>query len=378
MMGREFDAAGEYLIMNGINLGDKVSAADVRVLLANFHSENLYVVGAQFKQWWKDNITRAPKKSSPKPITLNAEQQAVVDAREGYFSVQAGPGSGKSASIVARFAALIKEGVSPDDILSLSFTKTAAKNLRDRVESLVGQITTTRTAGSCTFHSLALRFSQEERNEFGFELAEFPLAAEPISNKLSGASARRYETNPRDLRAVISLWKRKRLRPSQVVKSCEDKLDAKGLKQALAYKDYEKRCKDEGVLDFDSLIFEMVEILTKKPEVRARWKRDWLQLDESQDMSKIEWDLAKLVSGKSVLAVGDVSQGIYGFRGSDPNLFASMSEIFPGTQTLYLACNYRSTPEIIDFIRPIAAVSGTCQPLSYGQRSRLHPGSTRI
>ncbi len=60
-MGREFDAAGEYLIMNGINLGDKVSAADVRVLLANFHSENLYVVGAQFKQWWKDNITHAPK-----------------------------------------------------------------------------------------------------------------------------------------------------------------------------------------------------------------------------------------------------------------------------------------------------------------------------
>jgi DNA helicase-2/ATP-dependent DNA helicase PcrA len=78
-------------------------------------------------------------------------------------------------------------------------------------------------------------------------------------------------------------------------------------------------------------------------------------LDESQDMSKIEWDLARLVAGKSVLAVGDTSQGIYGFRGSDPDLFASMNELFPGTQTLYLACNYRSTPEIVDFIRPIAS-----------------------
>ena len=98
----------------------------------------------------------------------------------------------------------------------------------------------------------------------------------------------------------------------------------------------------------------MVQILDKNKDVRSRWVRNWIQLDEAQDMSKIEWDLAKLISGSSVCAVGDVSQGIYGFRGSDPRLFASMDEIFPGTQTLYLSCNYRSSPEIIDFIRPIA------------------------
>jgi DNA helicase-2/ATP-dependent DNA helicase PcrA len=256
---------------------------------------------------------------------------------------------------VARFAALIQEGVSPDDILSLSFTKTAAKNLRDRVEAQVGQLTTTQTAGAVTFHSLALSFAQEQRDDFGFDLAEFPLADEPTANKLSGESARRFEVNPRDLRPVISLWKRKRLRPAAVIKDCENKLDAKGLKLGLAYKDYEKRCREKGVLDFDSLILEMVEILDKKPGVRARWKRNWLQLDESQDMSKIEWDLARLVSGKSVLAVGDVSQGIYGFRGSDPKIFAEMGAIFPGTQILYLACNYRSTPQIVQFIKPIAA-----------------------
>ncbi len=295
------------------------------------------------------------KKSAPKPITLNEEQQVVVSAREGFFQTVAGPGSGKSACLVARFAALIQEGISPDDILSLSFTRTAAKNLRDRVETQVGQLTTTRTAGAVTFHSLALSFAQLESHEFGFELAEFPLAGEPVANKLSGTAARRYEVDPRSLRSVVSLWKRRRLRPAALVKEFESKLDAKSLRLALAYKDYEKKCRDEGVLDFDSLIFEMVELLDKKPEVRSRWKRNWLQLDESQDMSKIEWDLAKLVSGKSVLAVGDVSQGIYGFRGSDPRLFAAMSESFPGTQTLYLACNYRSSPEIVNFIRPIAA-----------------------
>ena len=119
------------------------------------------------------------------------------------------------------------------------------------------------------------------------------------------------------------------------------KHDAKGLKLALAYKEYEKRCRGEGLLDFDDLIFYAVEILDKKPEVRKRWIRDWVQLDESQDMSKIEWDLAKLISGKSVLAVGDISQGIYGFRGSDSKLFSEMEETFPGTQTLFLSCNYQ-------------------------------------
>jgi len=296
------------------------------------------------------------KKPTPKPISLNEEQRAVVGARSGFFQVLAGPGAGKSACLVARFAALVEEGVSPDDILSLSFTKTAARNLRDRVEAQVGKLSINRTgAGAVTFHSLALSFAQEERNEFGFELAEFPLATEPAANKFAGDAARRHDLDYRTLRASVSLWKRRRISPRQAVRDAEHKLDAKQLKLALAYQTYQKKLVENGVLDFDSLIYEMVEILDKRHEVRERWKRDWLQLDESQDMSKIEWDLARLVSGISVLAVGDVSQGIYGFRGSDPKLFASMSEIFPGTRTMYLATNYRSTPEIIDFIRPIAA-----------------------
>ena len=255
---------------------------------------------------------------------------------------------------MARFADLVKEGISPDDILSLSFTRTAAKNLRDRVEAQVGKITQTRTAGAQTFHATALAFAIAERDHYGFELAEFPLSTEPVTNKLLEESARRHEVDPRALRTVVSLYRRRRVGASSAVRDCENRLDAKGLKLALAYKDYEKKAKESGLLSFDDLIYYAVEIMDKKPEVRARWKRDWLQLDESQDMSRIEWDLTKLISGISVLAVGDVSQGIYGFRGSDPKLFASMSESFPGTQTMFLSCNYRSTPEIINFIRPIA------------------------
>lgn len=303
----------------------------------------------------------AKKKPIPKQITLNEEQQAVVSAKEGFWKVEAGPGAGKSACLVSRFASLIREGVSPDDILSLSFTKTASKNLTNRVTTQVGELTTTRTAGARTFHGCSLAFAQEERDEFPFTLAEFPLAAEPVAYRLASESARRYELDPRSFRPVASLYRRHRICPAEAVRDAEAKSDPKQLKMALAYKDYEKRSRAEGLLDFDSLIYYAVEILSKKPAVRARWVRNWLQLDEAQDMSKIEWDLAKLIAGESVCAVGDISQGIYGFRGSDARLFSEMEEIFPGTQTLYLSCNYRSTPEIVDFIRPIAASQGLAE-----------------
>lgn len=295
------------------------------------------------------------KKTPAKPITLNEEQEEAVNFDLGYACLLAGPGSGKSFVLVQRFARLIREGIDPNEILSLTFTKTAAKNLRDRVEAQVGPLTLTRTAGACTFHSLALAFACQERESYGFELAEQPLATEPVANRLLGESARRHDVDTRTLRTVVSLYRRRRVGARQAVNDCETRFDAKGLKLALAYKDYEKRAKESGLLSFDDLIYYMVQIMDTDAGVRARWKRDWLQLDESQDMSRIEWDLAKLVSGKSVLAVGDTSQGIYGFRGSDPNLFASMNDLFPGCQTLFLACNYRSTPEIIDFIRPIAS-----------------------
>ena len=301
----------------------------------------------------------AKKKSEPvKPILLNEEQQAVVSAREGSWCCMAGPGSGKSACVTARYCALIQEGVSPDQILSLSFTRSAAKNLRDRVEAQVGKLSINRkVAGAVTFHSLALSFALEERTEYGFELADNPLAAEPIANKFASEVSRKFDTDGRILRPAVSLWKRRRISPASAIRDCENRIDAKQLKLALAYKGYQKLLKENGLLDFDDLGYFMVEILEKRPEARGRWQYQYVMVDETQDCCQIEWALLKLISEqhKNLLAVGDASQGIYGFRGSDPRLFSAMNEIFPGTQTLYMGCNYRSTPEIISFIRPIAS-----------------------
>ena len=137
---------------------------------------------------------------------------------------------------------------------------------------------------------------------------------------------------PRKLRKFSSLQKRRRIRPADSIKAAELSARPDEIKLALAYKAYQKKLVESGVLDFDSLILEMVEILDKKPEVRQRWIYDYLQIDESQDCAKIEWDLAKLISGKSVLAVGDVSQGTLLVSGRDPLNICQMNQIFPGTQ----------------------------------------------
>jgi DNA helicase-2/ATP-dependent DNA helicase PcrA len=303
-------------------------------------------------------MARTTKKPIPKQITLNEEQQAVVNARTGCYACYAGPGSGKTSVAVQRVAALVWEGVDPDTLLALSFTATAAKNLRDRVEALTGPLSITRTAGSMTLHSLALKFAEEERNEFPFELADFPLATEPVAYRLSAEASKRYEIDPRSLRSAISLFKRGRIRPGQAVSDAESKGDPKQLRLALAYKAYDKKCREEKVLDFDSLMFEMVDLLGKKKEVRARWQYQFVTCDEAQDCCKTDWELLKLLSEKygNLLVVGDPGQSVFGFRGASPKLFLNMEEMFPGTKNLFLATNYRSTRELVSFLKEIGPV----------------------
>ena len=315
------------------------------------------------------------KKPAPKPITLNEEQREAVNFGVGYACLLAGPGSGKSFVLVQRYARLIRDGVSPDDLLSLSFTKTASKNLRDRVEAHVGELTTTRTAGSVTFHSLALAFAIQERESYGFDLAEFPLAAEPIANKLASEAARRHEIDGRLLRPAISLWRRRRISPTQAIRESEDKREAKQLKMALAYKAYDAKLKSEGLLDFDSMIYYMVDLLSKKPEVRERHQYQWIMADEAQDNCQSDWELLRLLSSKygNLLCVGDPGQTIFQFRGSDSKLFLNMDNMFPGTKKLFLATNYRSTKQLVGFLKEIGPVPELSEKFTTPNEDGIRP-----
>lgn len=228
--------------------------------------------------------------------------------------------------------------------------------MRKRAESfLPNRPETTRTCGFLTFHSLALKFCEQEREHFPFKLAEDFLCLEPQANKVAFEAGRRFEVDPRALRNYISLCKRSRVRPAEAVKTAEK--EGKDEKLALAYKQYDRALRDNGQLDFDSCIVEMVGLL-QKPDIRERWSYAWCMIDEGQDLDENQFLLAQALTTKhnNLLIVGDGGQNLYDFRGSRADLFLDMGQMFENVQTLYMGHNYRSSPEIVEICRAFGPV----------------------
>lgn len=203
---------------------------------------------------------------------------------------------------------MLREGVSYDDILVLSFTSEAAKQLRDRLEKKVTVPPTKRLAGMLTFHSWALNFCAEEHGNFAFPLLSNPLATEGQCAKKGYELASKYNVNYRVLRSWISLQKRSRVDPVEALKRAEKLNENQSL--ALAYKKYDAWLYETGCLDFDSLILEAVKLLETRPDIRAKYQYRFLMSDEFQDSTILEYSLLKLLSEKykNLLVVGDQNQ----------------------------------------------------------------------
>ena len=302
-----------------------------------------------------ENYCQPMKQKVKSNLQLNSEQQAVIATRKGHFAILAGPGSGKSECLIQRYNALVSEGENPHEIISLTFTRAAAKNMQNRAA------TTTMTVGDRpfgfkTFHGIALDFCVQERDTFPFPLAAFPLATGGQVWKFAGDIARRYAgMDVKQLLGWMSKQKRSGTKPDYLVAHAED---IRERVYALAYKEYEERCRKAGILDFDDLLLYMDEILSVYPAVRNRWQYKWVMIDEANDADLVQWRLVQTISQKhgNVFAVGDFNQAIYQWRGAEPELFLKFHEMFPDAKYLYLGTNYRSTQAIVDFIKQIAPV----------------------
>jgi DNA helicase-2/ATP-dependent DNA helicase PcrA len=273
---------------------------------------------------------------------LDQDQQKVVDAGKGIFAVYAGAGSGKTLSLVSRAARLSSLGRT----LCLTFTSEAAKNMKSRCEKLFPDS----TAEFRTVHSLALQFANEHPDAFPFTLSENPLAGEGVSAKAI-FQATKNKVNFKLFSSWISLQKRKRIDPVDAIRIAEK--SGKDLNMALMYKDYQRILKNLGVLDFDDLCTNFVDILESRPDIRSKWQYEYILVDEVQDCCEIDWRLLQLLSQKhgNLLATGDSGQSVFGFRGGVSDHFLNMEEIFPGTQKMFLGKNYRSCRKIVEYIR---------------------------
>jgi DNA helicase-2/ATP-dependent DNA helicase PcrA len=277
---------------------------------------------------------------------LDQDQLNVASRHNGYYACYAGPGSGKSTTLLYRVASLPVG----DKILCVTFTNEAAKSLRTRCGKEFPHVNT-----DCfsTLHSLALKFAYKHADAFPFPVSDNPLAVDGAASR-AVFEATQNKINYTAFTSWVSLQKRKRISPAEAVRESErsnEKVD-----YAIAYKKYQASLKRQGILDFDDLIYFMVEILETRPDIRAEWQYDYVMMDEAQDACELDWRLLQLITERrrNFMAVGDAGQAIYGFRGGVPDHFLSMEAFFPGTQKIYLGNNYRSTRNIVSYVRKAA------------------------
>jgi len=270
---------------------------------------------------------------------LDEDQQKIVNLKNGNYAVMAGAGSGKSTVLLHRCGSLNNEG--EKDIICVTFTSEAAKNLRTRSSKL---FPTLDSNIFCTLHSLALRFAYDHSDAFPFKLADNILAEDGVAANMIFRIIG-DKINFKAFTTWVSLQKRNRVSYTDaIIKG--DKPDF-----AAAYKAYEAAKRKVGILDFDDLIYYMVELLETRPDIRSKWQYKWVMMDEAQDACELDWRMLQLLTEKhqNLMCVGDAGQALFGFRGGIAGHFLNMDELFPTTSKLYLGNNYRSTQSIVDF-----------------------------
>jgi superfamily I DNA/RNA helicase len=247
--------------------------------------------------------------------------------------------------MVERFLTMIMRGISVNDILNLTFTNAAAQEAAQRAGILDAE------KFFRTFHSYALEIIKKERAHLPFELSEtvIPVAGQEFKLLFDLVKAYPATQNFRALSDKISSWKRADIDPERAIS------EAIGAEYyfALAYREYEDQCRRDGWIDFDSLIWETVNLLENNEEVRNRWKRKYIAADEFQDTDIRQLHMLELLFDGNLICVGDTNQGIYSWRGAHPDVFKYVQKKLPNTKILFLGQNHRSSQKIVSFIKDI-------------------------
>jgi DNA helicase-2/ATP-dependent DNA helicase PcrA len=282
-------------------------------------------------------------------MILNTQQEAAASAIDGSYVVISGPGSGKTTVMVERYIRMLTRGINNRDILNLTFTNAAAEQMQTRVG-----LTDAKSAFR-TFHSFALEVLKKEREHLPFELCEEVIPVKAQDYRLLDELVRQFpQLQYKTLREKIVRWKCENVEPDQA----QDEARHKGIEYiyALAYEEYERKQREQGWLDFDNCIREVVKLFETKPDVLARWKRKYISVDECQDTDEKQFRLLQLIFGGNIFAVGDENQLIYEWRSAQSGNLTNFIQKFPGAKTLYLGQNYRSTKSLVGFFREILPI----------------------
>jgi DNA helicase-2/ATP-dependent DNA helicase PcrA len=284
--------------------------------------------------------------------SLNREQLAAVRHTEGPLLLLAGAGSGKTRVITCRIAYLLKQkGVPADRILAVTFTNKAAREMKERVQELVGRQESREMIVS-TFHSLGVRLLREDIEKLGYK-KNFSIYGAADQARLIRDLMQRVATGDRKFDADRILWqisdaKNRLIPPDSFVAGNRDEYAALA---AEIYPKYQRALKAFNALDFDDILMLTVRLLQGHPRVLARCQERfrYIMVDEYQDTNAAQYHLLRLLSAahRNLCVVGDDDQSIYGWRGADLGNILDFEKDFPGATVIKLEQNYRSSGNIL-------------------------------
>ncbi|KGM86981.1 ATP-dependent DNA helicase, Rep family [Roseovarius mucosus DSM 17069] len=297
---------------------------------------------------------------------LNPEQRRAAETLDGPVLMLAGAGTGKTKALTTRIAHLMNTGrAGPGDILAVTFTNKAAREMKERVSRLMGE----RVEGMPwlgTFHSICVKLLRRHaelvdlKSNFTILDTDDQLRLLKQLVQASGIDDKRWPA--RMLAGIIDQWKNRAWTPDNLPSSEGSAYDGKG---AALYRQYQTRLRELNAVDFGDLLLHVVTIFQKHDDVLRQYQRwfRYILVDEYQDTNVAQYLWLRLLAGghKNICCVGDDDQSIYGWRGAEVGNILRFEKDFPGAAVIRLEQNYRSTPHIL------AAASGVIA----GNRDRL-------
>jgi len=295
---------------------------------------------------------------------LNPAQRRAVETVAGPVLVVAGPGSGKTRVLTHRIAYLIAaQGVDPLNILAVTFTNKAAREMKERLDALIGSAQAQAlTVG--TFHGLCARFLRRDIVHLGRE-QDFAIYDSDDQERLMRRVLRDLNLNekqnpPRAIHARISSAKNALISPQEYARHSRAYFDEIVTR---CYERYQALLREANALDFDDLLFETVRLFDQHPDVLATYQERYVYLlvDEYQDTNHAQYVLIKQLAARrrNLFVVGDADQSIYGWRGADVRNMLQFEQDYPDAQVILLEQNYRSTQSILDTAQAVIAAGAT-------------------
>ena len=304
-----------------------------------------------------------PNPNSPIIAALNPVQREAASTVDGPILMLAGPGSGKTRVLTYRIAYLLGEvGVDPHQILAVTFTNKAAREMKERTDALLNQTQaeTGRNFGKAasamtvgTFHSFCARVLRIDGEALGlsrnFTILDDGEQIDIIKSALAEGGHDPKQYSPRAVLSIISAAKSQLISPTAYRNQAQTYFEEIA---ARVYVRYQEKLKQSQYVDFDDLINTTIELFEQKPDVLARYQERYryMMVDEYQDTNHAQYRLISLLAHKyrNICVVGDVNQSIYAFRKADITNILSFEEEYQDAKVIRLEQNYRSTQTILD------------------------------